>query len=909
MQELGRMWSLEETYWKQRSRVSWLKEGDRNSGYFHAATLQRKCCNKITKIDRGNDSWAETESEVQSLFLDFFSQLFHASDNLEWGDVFHFTTPCIDTIQNDSLDRPFSVDEVMAAAKQMGALKSPGPDGFPGFFSSNYCNILARSINNIAHAFHSDEFSIESINTTYIALIPKMANPTLVGKFRPISLCNNSFKILSKCLANRLKAILPGIISEEQSAFVQGRQIQDNLVIAHEVYHRLKAKKTPAEFGLKIDMSKAYDRVEWSFLRETMTRMGFSVGWIRMVMKCVTTVSFSVLVNGKPSSFFKPSRGLRQGDPLSPYLFILVCDVLSRNIKGAILEERLETIQLSRNCPGISHLFFADDSLFFTKADSGNALCLMEIINSYCLASGQSLNLEKSSICFSKSTNLDTATTIAALFGKKISKSPGTYLGIPSTWGKTRTQALAYVRDRIKNKIDGWKGNFLSLARREVLIKAIATAVPTYPMHLFLFPKSICNAMSADIANFWWGNSDDKNKTHWLAWRKLCKNKDEGGMSFRDFHGFNLSLLAKQCWRILRNPTALWVRILKVKYFMDCHLFEAKKGASPSWIWSSLLKGRDTIEKHSRWQVISGKNINFWESRWVPTANDGIISPTDIRNRNRFTTLMVNDVIDNDSGEWKIEFLQNFLTTEDYNSISAIPIGNLNDSDKVVWPLTGNGEYTVKSGYRLNKPSSRPRDPDRCSVSHVCTDSVWKVIWGLMVAPKIKVFLWKAVAGALPVFWDLYSRHISSSAGCPLCGEERETVEHCLIHCPCPANARRIWFCSRWGYCSTNDPNSTMDRWITKMNAFPTSVDIDQSEFMSSLAYTLFEVWKARCSFIYQGTALYPIGPCIAASINSTPWREYKVAWIAPCVMGGLATYPSPGLSLLEEAKPWLLQA
>ena len=388
----------------------------------------------------------------------------------------------------------------------------------------------------------------------------------------------------------------------------------------------------------------------------------------------------------------------------------------------------------------------------------------------------------------------------------------------------------------------------MSQAGREVLIKAIATAVPTYPMHLFLFPKSICKSMSADIANFWWGNSDDKKKTHWLAWSKLCKNKDEGGLNFRDFYGFNLSLLAKQVWRLLRNPNALWARILKAKYFSDCHLFVARNGSSPSWTWSSLMKGRDTIEKHSRWQVISGKNIHFWESRWVPTAPQGIISPTDIRNRNRFTRLMVNDVIDHNTGEWKTDYLTNFLSKEDHMAIKALPIGDRNAEDRLVWPLVGNVEYTVKSGYRLNLPMTPPTDPDRCTVSHSCDNTVWKIIWKLNVAQKIRVFLWKAVAGALPVFWDLFIRHISSSAGCYLCGAERETMEHCLLHCP--ANARMIWFCSKWGYCSTNDPNSTMDRWLIKVNSLPLPTGSDQSYFLSSMAYTLFEIWKARCGFI-----------------------------------------------------------
>ena len=314
--------------------------------------------------------------------------------------MFNGTSPCIDMAMNEKLIRPFEENVIRLATNQLGSLKAPGPDGFPGFFYDNYWSLVASSINNITAAFFADEFSISSINSTYIVLIPKVVNPALVGQYKPISLCNNSFKIISKCLANRLKIILPGIISEEQSAFVYGRQIQDNLVIAHGAFHHLRAKDSAAEFGLKLDMNKAYDCVEWEFLRETMARMGVHEMWIRMVMNCVTTVSFTVLVNGKPGSSFKPYRGLRQGDPLSPYLFLLVCDVLSRNVRAAVTSGKLDNIRISKRCPGISHLFFADDSLFFSKATSTNCSELLRIIDEYCHASGQSLNTEKSAICF-----------------------------------------------------------------------------------------------------------------------------------------------------------------------------------------------------------------------------------------------------------------------------------------------------------------------------------------------------------------------------------------------------------------------------------------------------------------------------------------------------------------------------
>lgn len=177
------------------------------------------------------------------------------------------------------------------------------------------------------------------INYTFICLIPKKEKAISTGDFRLISLCNVIFKIVSKTIANRLKLILPNIIGEFQSAFVPGRLITDNGLVAFDAFHYMRKKKTERHgcVGLKLDMSKAYDRIEWSFLEAVLVSMGFSSHWVSLIMKCVLSVSFSVFLNGSPcvTFFFLPKRGLSQGDPLSPYLFIICAKVFSGLIRKA----------------------------------------------------------------------------------------------------------------------------------------------------------------------------------------------------------------------------------------------------------------------------------------------------------------------------------------------------------------------------------------------------------------------------------------------------------------------------------------------------------------------------------------------------------------------------------------------
>ena len=232
---------------------------------------------------------------------------------------------------------------------------------------------------------------LRKINYTHIALIPKNNSPEKITEFRPISLCNVIYKLVSKVLANRLKKILPHIISENQSAFVPGRQITDNVLVAFEVMHHLhkKNKGKVGQMAIKLDMSKAYDQVEWPFVEAIMHKMGFHEQWVKMIMECITTVSYSVLINGEPKGYIIPIRGLGQGDPLSLYLFLLCAKGLSAMITRAQQEKKLHGIKVASTAPAISHLFFADDSILFCQATVEACGEIQGILDDYEVASGQ----------------------------------------------------------------------------------------------------------------------------------------------------------------------------------------------------------------------------------------------------------------------------------------------------------------------------------------------------------------------------------------------------------------------------------------------------------------------------------------------------------------------------------------
>jgi hypothetical protein len=408
---------------------------------------------------------------------------------------------------NDALVKPFVEEEVRTALFQMAPLKAPGPDGFnAGFFQKHWdivgpevCKAILYSLNN--GVLDND------LNSTYIALIPKIKNPTCVTEFRPISLCNVLYKIISKVLANRLKVILPHIISPFQSAFIPGRLISDNILAAYETLHtmqsRMKGKK--GYMAVKIDMSKAYDRVEWGFLEAIMGKMGFAHKWIKLVMMCVTSAHYAVLVNGTPSGRILPTRGIRQGDPISPYLFLICAEVLSSLLLKADREGDIEGVPTSRSGPRLNHLFFADNSLLFCKADLCRWNKLSTLLNKYESASGQRLNTAKTAIYFSRNTPHETRQKILDVARIPSSQRYDTYLGLPALVGKSHTKEFKSIIDRIWKRLQDWKLKLLSQAGREILIKAVIQAIPTYCMSVFMLPKALCSKINSLMQQFWWG--------------------------------------------------------------------------------------------------------------------------------------------------------------------------------------------------------------------------------------------------------------------------------------------------------------------------------------------------------------------------------------------------------------------
>jgi hypothetical protein len=345
----------------------------------------------------------------------------------------------------------------------------------PALFYQTYWDIIGQEVTNAALQVLNHKGDSSPYNHTHICLIPKNNNPKHPSEYRPIALCNVTRKIITKTIANRLKGILPDIINQNQSAFVPGRLTTDNTLVAYEIFHYFNHSSNKRGFmGVKTHMAKAYDRVEWRFLQTTMEAMGFPHQLTDTIMNCVTSVTFSILINGQPSQSFTPQRDLRQGDPLSPYLFIICANVLSNLITNAQISKKLHGIKIAHGAPEVSHLLFADDSLFFCRVKKEKAKEIHNILLEYQEASGQLVSVEKSEIIYSKHTPNNTQQELQNILPVKKVNQFSKYLGMPTQMARSKRQTFDYIQDRIWKKLNGWKEKHLSFAGRSTLIKVVA---------------------------------------------------------------------------------------------------------------------------------------------------------------------------------------------------------------------------------------------------------------------------------------------------------------------------------------------------------------------------------------------------------------------------------------------------
>jgi hypothetical protein len=325
----------EEEHWRLKSRATWIKSGDKNTKYFHHFASYRWNKKHIWEVkdDSGQVHYGQDaiKMEAQRYFSSFYKESSINTIEEQVAMVGLFPR-MVNEEEVMLLEKPVSKEEVLEVLKGFAKDKSPGPDGWTVEFYLHFYDLVAKDLLDVVEESHLTGEVNRALNSTFIALIPKVNGPATFEEFRPISLCNLCYKIFSKIIAKRIRPILSRALSEEQFGFLKGRQIIDAIGTVQECLHSIKDKKLQALI-LKIDLKKAYDCVSWDFLRLVLLQCGFGLPMTKWIMGCITSTTYAILINGEPSGFFNSGRGLRQGCPLSPLLFILIMEGLSLALK------------------------------------------------------------------------------------------------------------------------------------------------------------------------------------------------------------------------------------------------------------------------------------------------------------------------------------------------------------------------------------------------------------------------------------------------------------------------------------------------------------------------------------------------------------------------------------------------
>jgi hypothetical protein len=542
-------------FWKQRGKFRVVREGDENTRFFHAMASQRYRRNMIRALEVGDAVVVAHRGKAEALHA-FYSDLLGRARDTAWAfdlDQLYSNSRRVD---GPRLVAPFTESEIKAAVAGLDRSSTPGPDGLgPSFFQAVWPSVGADMM-RLLDAFHAGTADIERINRAHIILLPKRDGILPPSGFRPVSLQNCDMKIICKALTTRLQAQIADVIDVDQSGFIAGHSISENFVYATEMVQCCFKRRAPT-LVLKLDFAKAFDSINWGSLRRALLARGFPPLWCDWMDAIFHSSKSAVVLNGVPGRWINCKRGLRQGDPLSPYLFLIVADILQQLVKqDGVLQHPL----VDWRPPLV--LQYADDTLIILRAETGAAERLKGILDDFAAATGLVINFSKSTLV-PMSMDPELLSSAAQVLGCVVEGFPQTYLGLPLSCNKLALEAFAPLIAKADKYLSGWKALLLSPAGRLVLVNAVLDSLPTHAMAVLQLPPVVVAALDALRRAFLWGVGEERasGAKCLVAWDMVCRPKDEGGLGVHVLGLQNACLLVKLLHRLhveTGTPWAAW---------------------------------------------------------------------------------------------------------------------------------------------------------------------------------------------------------------------------------------------------------------------------------------------------------------------------------------------------------------
>ena len=760
----------EEELYKQKSRCKWLKLGDSNTKFFFGQTRTNWNTNKILSILNQNGDLVHGHDAVASVAVNHFQgHLGSAGERvaLDWENL---SCPLLPLDTHEALVAPVTDDLILQTLKSLKPGKAPGPDGFNREFFLATWSIFGRDFCKAVRSFFEGDPMHLGVNSTLIALVPKTRSPTCMKDFRPIALCSAIYKCISKIIACRLKCVMPGIIDKAQSAFVPGRQISDNILLAQELFRGYGRETGLPKCALKLDLNKAFDSINWDFLLDCLHYMNFPSRFITWIKGCVCTTCFSVKLNGASVGFFKGAKGLRQGDPISPYLFTLAMNVFS-----SILNQVPTGFQYHWKCKELklTHLFFADDVLIFLRGDRVSIGHIIDSLAKFSRVSGLTANLLKST-CFLNNCDALLTSWFDHTYAIPHGTLPVRFLGVPLITKQLCVNDCMPLIEKLTARIDDWTNILLSIAGRVQLIKSVLLAMISFWTRHFILPKGVHHTIRSILTRFLWKGSLVVGGAK-VAWVDLCLPKEEGGLGIPNPATWNEAQILSHLWKIVnKDCSSLWVNwvihsVVKQKSFWllptptDC-----------SWIWRKLLSLRDSAKAHIRFIIGNGASTLLWLDPWYNSTTIATCS-TDpiISHLGSSPQALVSDWISH--GHWAIPEpvssqrrsgtrFSNWLTTFSYPTVST-------SSDVLLWDSVSGHNVTVHSIW----------DSIRLRGSGV---PWYSTVWFKQGVSRYQLHSWLVCKERLRTLDRLDHWDLTTTLQCYLCIGGVESHSHLFVHCP-----------------------------------------------------------------------------------------------------------------------------
>ncbi|GKU94711.1 hypothetical protein SLEP1_g8164 [Rubroshorea leprosula] len=692
---------MKEEMAQQKARKTWLKSGDANTGFFHKCIRGRWRKNEINVILVEGEELRQVEDIKQGV-MKYFANLF-SDEGWQRPTLEGLSFKSISEEDRSMLIEPFTEEEVKEAVWNCDSTKAPGPDGFTFGFIKNEWEVIKADIMVFLKDFHTNGRMVRGSNASFLVLIPKKENPQGIEEYRPISLIGCMYKILAKVLANRLSRVLNTIIGENQSAFIEGRQLVDSVVVANEVIDEVRKRKSQC-FVFKIDFEKAYDKVSWSFLDYMMEKMGFDKVWREWIAECLRSNTVSVLVNGSATKEFSMSRGLRQGDPLSPFLFLMVAEALNG-------------------------------------------------LTSTAVEKGLKVNYRKSSL-IGVNTDEEWTRKMSWLLNCKTASLPCKYLGMPLGANPRRIDTWKPLIETFRRKLSVWKGKFLSLGGRITLINSVLSSLPVFLMSLHLLPKQVIRELDKIRRSFLWGGVGEGRKIAWVAWERVCYEKKEGGLGVKNLRWFNMALLGKWWGRLIGGDKGLWSRVLVEKYGGKggnwLSWMKESRGIGSPW-WNDICK-LDTGSSNKVGWLLSNfnlklgdeKSVRFWLDVWVGEDSLANVFPRlFLLDTDKYCSIYDRGYWSDGRWCWRFQWRRSTRAWEEEKLQQLIrtinhkkPVQNVKDTWR--WRPDNEGNYTTRSAYK------------QLAKKEESTLLEYKNIWSAQVPSKVAAFSWQMLLDKIP---------------------------------------------------------------------------------------------------------------------------------------------------------------